>query len=409
MKAKPGILVFILCSCLLLSALNVRSVNAVGAIYIRADGSIEPPEAPIQTRDNITYTLSDNISDSILIERSNILVDGAEHCVQGDGTGNGFSLQDAGNVTIKNTIIQNCFDGIQLFNSANNIITGNTIVDSSYEGVGLYFSSNNIVAANRISNNQIGIALHDSSSNSVVHNDFANNTYQVYTESSANNWDNGYPSGGNYWSDYAGSDMRSGPYQTEMGSDGIGDTWYTCSENDADRYPLMQKWTNIAITAISSSKTAVGQGQKVNITIIVQDQGWDAVTTSVTLYANTTILSSFTNIALPGRTQTMLTYTWQTASFDKAKYVINANATAIPGETDNRDNTLVYSKTVAITITGDVNGDGAVDIYDAIVLANAYGSVPTSSNWNGNADINSDNVVDIYDAIILANNYGKKI
>jgi hypothetical protein len=133
------------------------------------------------------------------------------------------------------------------------------------------------------------------------------------------------------------------------------------------------------------------------------------VATSVTLYANTTILSSFTDIALSGRTQTMLTYTWQTASFDKAKYVINAKATTIPGETDTRDNTLVYSKTISITIVADLNGDGIVDIYDAIVLANAYSSVPTSSNWNGNADINSDNVVDIYDAIILANNYGKKI
>jgi hypothetical protein len=56
---------------------------------------------------------------------------------------------------------------------------------------------------------------------------------------------------------------------------------------------------------------------------------------------------------------------------------------------------------------GDLNKDGSVDIYDAIILANAYGSAPTSSNWNVAADINSDKNVDIYDAIILANNYGK--
>jgi len=37
-------------------------------------------------------------------------------------------------------------------------------------------------------------------------------------------WDNGYPSGGYYWSDYNGTDSYSGPYQDLTGSDGIGDT-----------------------------------------------------------------------------------------------------------------------------------------------------------------------------------------
>jgi hypothetical protein len=68
----------------------------------------------------------------------------------------------------------------------------------------------------------------------------------------------------------------------------------------------------------------------------------------------------------------------------------------------------VVAESVFIDVAvGDLNKDGSVDIYDAIILANAYGSAPTSSNWNAAADINSDNNVDIYDAIMLANNYGK--
>ena len=59
------------------------------------------------------------------------------------------------------------------------------------------------------------------------------------------------------------------------------------------------------------------------------------------------------------------------------------------------------------TATADINSDGSVDIYDAILLANSYNSIPSSPNWNPKADLNSDNIVDIYDAIILANNYGK--
>jgi hypothetical protein len=67
----------------------------------------------------------------------------------------------------------------------------------------------------------------------------------------------------------------------------------------------------------------------------------------------------------------------------------------------------VMAESVLIIALGDLNLDGTVDIYDAIILANAYGSTPTSSNWNAAADINSDKNVDIYDAIMLANNYGK--
>jgi hypothetical protein len=52
-------------------------------------------------------------------------------------------------------------------------------------------------------------------------------------------WDNGYPSGGNYWSDYTGTDLYSGPYQNETGSDGIGDTSYDIDVNNRDNYPLM--------------------------------------------------------------------------------------------------------------------------------------------------------------------------
>jgi len=61
----------------------------------------------------------------------------------------------------------------------------------------------------------------------------------------------------------------------------------------------------------------------------------------------------------------------------------------------------------ACAFQGDVNGDGTVDIYDAIILANAYNRERGNAKWNVNADINGDGIVDIYDAILLANNYGK--
>ncbi len=59
-------------------------------------------------------------------------------------------------------------------------------------------------------------------------------------------------------------------------------------------------------------------------------------------------------------------------------------------------------------LPGDVNYDGTVDIYDAIVLATAFQTRPGKPNWNPDADLNADLIIDIYDAITVAANYGKQ-
>jgi len=62
-----------------------------------------------------------------------------------------------------------------------------------------------------------------------------------------------------------------------------------------------------------------------------------------------------------------------------------------------------------IGFLGDANGDGWVDIFDAIILSNAFNSFPGSPSWNARVDFNSDNFVDIFDAILLSNHYNEHI
>jgi parallel beta-helix repeat protein len=108
-------------------------------------------------------------------------------------------------------------------------------------------SSYNTIVGNTLLGNDYGVSCWRLSHDNVIyHNNFINNVYQGYSESSLNSWDNGYPSGGNYWSDYNGTDSFMGPYQNVTGSDGIGDTSMvmtppkgTWGIEFADRYPLM--------------------------------------------------------------------------------------------------------------------------------------------------------------------------
>jgi uncharacterized repeat protein (TIGR03803 family) len=60
----------------------------------------------------------------------------------------------------------------------------------------------------------------------------------------------------------------------------------------------------------------------------------------------------------------------------------------------------------ATLLPGDANGDNVVDINDFSILAAAFGSDASMSNWNTNADFNCDGVVDIQDFSLLAANFG---
>jgi len=74
---------------------NTQDVKASGAIYIRAYGSIDPPDAPMSTFDNVTCTLTGNIATDaggIVVEGDNIVIDGAGYTVQGGGKGNEKSV-----------------------------------------------------------------------------------------------------------------------------------------------------------------------------------------------------------------------------------------------------------------------------------------------------------------------------
>jgi len=289
----------ILCS-FLVTLPKINMVKASETIYIRADGTVEGTDK-IQ-RDGNVYTFTGDINGSVVVERDNIVVDGAGYTLQGTGnqvTGNGTGIylgyryryngtyDSRKNVTIKNMQIKyfdhgiwldahtsnntvsgnkitSCIWGIYLLWSSYNTITGNKITNN-YRGIQLVKSSNsNGISANNITNNRNGIYLFESSQNTIngnnitnseigivfdgshdhiYHNNFINNTKQVedicwtnpWLPSSANILDDGYPSGGNYWSDY--EDRY--PNATELDDSGIWGTPYVIDANNQDRYPLM--------------------------------------------------------------------------------------------------------------------------------------------------------------------------
>jgi parallel beta-helix repeat protein len=153
----------------------------------------------------------------------------------------------SGHRIVDNEITSNIGYGANLRNVDNCTLYGNTF-EGNYIGVYVDICDGSISVANTFFNNTYGVYLTQiSANNTLYHNNFINNTCQVGGfDSGQNTLDNGYPSGGNYWSDYIGNDSFSGPYQSIIGSDCIGDIPYTADSNDTDRYPLIRPYIPLA-------------------------------------------------------------------------------------------------------------------------------------------------------------------
>jgi len=226
-KAAHSITLFILLFFLaLLGRLSYASNNnQTEPIYIRADGSIKPENAPIKRYDNF-YTLTRDINCSLVIERDNIVFDGQNHTIYGniEFESKGVILQERRNVTIKNLkitafyygiwlscsqnnkLITNLFTnctgrsillsnsncniihknfmwenkgrGIMLVNSHNNTLTQNKIVSGGCDAIIIHHSNYNFVAQNEITeNNGRGIWLGYSNNTVVIGNKIFSNNY----------------------------------------------------------------------------------------------------------------------------------------------------------------------------------------------------------------------------------------
>jgi len=189
------ILSVILCFAVV-SISEIGIVKAESTIYITADGSVEGTDK-IQ-RNGDFYTFTGNISDErILVEKDNIVIDGAGYTLQGDARG--IVLSERNNVTVKNVKIEmeggygiylvdtsNCIISdntvtgdaynIYLWRSFNNTIEGNTVTNA-FRGILIYDSYDNTITGNVVTDGVVGIELHDCINNVFRNNQMRNNSH----------------------------------------------------------------------------------------------------------------------------------------------------------------------------------------------------------------------------------------
>jgi len=234
-----GYVALINCTNIIVKDLTLKEYGEVALFWTR-NSRISNVSA--STSISLHYSINNTLIGNTLTDAGVYLGYSTENIIAGNtinGSCIGLDRWSMYNVIANNKIVNSPQESIFIRGAAsNNIVRGNIIINSSSKYGSIFIeSSGNIITNNNIINNRVSMCL-QSSDNKIYHNNFINNTNPMWYISPGNIWDNGYPSGGNYWSDYTGVDEKSGPYQNATGSDGIGDSLYT-AWNLEDLYPLM--------------------------------------------------------------------------------------------------------------------------------------------------------------------------
>jgi parallel beta-helix repeat protein len=125
-------------------------------------------------------------------------------------------------------------------------------------------SYNSTIRNNNFQNNQVAFHMFEGGYNQIYNNNFIGNIKQAeeqhsdpsrwpldgYYTSTNNSWYQAPPVGGNYWSDYKGSDGNG---------DGFGDTPYLVVEDYYDQYPIMHAANTVQPTSEDLSPSEVTQ------------------------------------------------------------------------------------------------------------------------------------------------------
>jgi parallel beta-helix repeat protein len=359
-----------------------------------------------------------------------------------DGGSSGLYIWNGHDCHIHNLIIMNnsdegiacvnshnCFfDSLTTTHNKNGIYFGgtydseiiNTTISNNNVGVYLTMSGRSLIVNNVIQENGIGVYLEGD--HTFYHNSFVNNSLQVNGAFPAE-WDDDYPSGGNYWSDHIWTDMFNGPHQNWTGSDGIADApyvvdyWWDMNTGEwipiNDLYPITKPYGgshDVGVINVTTSKTLVGQGFSLSINVIVVNYGVTDEAFNVTIYANETMIQTNT-FNLTYRNSTIIVATWNTTSFAKSNYLLRTIVEIVPQEIDLSDNVFT-GNLIKITMIGDLTGtngqpDSKCDLRDIGLVARKFGRQYPEPEYNPNCDIIYDLKIDMRDVSEVAHRFGE--
>jgi len=266
----------------------------------------------------------------------------------------GIFLRDSNNNTIcKNTVsgFWEMQDGIWLDGSGNNVSSNTLSVEI---GVGFFIEG----PRNTIINNSFiecggGIRV-ESENNTIYHNNFIDNTYYQARASGLNTWDNGHPSGGNYWSDHVCT-----------GNPSFGSEPYIIDADNIDHYPFQDPDEHELVVFLDVPSTLIfGRSSLLNATVCNYGLG-NETSVELFLFINGTMVNSTMIPELLAGSFYTLSNFWS-PTFE-AIYNITGYASSVLGENLTANNLASKMVRVSNPVVHNLDtGLGYIPIQEAI-------------------------------------------
>jgi len=256
--------------------------QTTAVINVNSDGSIDPLTAPIQ-RNGDVYTFSGNISGSLAVHKSNVVIDGAGYTLQGNG-GIGIDLtnnvtempssREIWNVTVRNLRIMNFNSSIDAQGGGNHTFTYDYIANTTNDVRGGIFlwgcSGNNINHCTIVG--EPAVYMHFvSSRNTITENNLSGDlSVMISGDESVDR---------NYWANYS----AKYPNASEIDSTGVGNTPYIFNSSGLvtgglqDNHPLMNPIAILDFPALLTSSMSTQGLPSLSLATSVPEISWLAI------------------------------------------------------------------------------------------------------------------------------------
>jgi parallel beta-helix repeat protein len=298
--------------------------------------------------------------------------------------------EGSANFTIADSTINNTQYGEGIYlkeccqkNSSWANITGN-LMSGNVNGICLESSNNCNISENTMTSNNVGLYLKTNVQNTkVFNNNFMLNRDEtgakcnVKATDSQSVWNISYPYGGNYWDDYVDQmikDSCSGATGEIPLCDGIGDTAYNITGDTQDKCPLLSEFntSRLRVFDIPLEVSRPGLTETMSVVIAVYGDFADAGNVSFSDTEKGGLITfdisngTYCNVIvsrelLDGLRVSVNNVTEASTLYQDAKYTFAELSHVVGSQVE-----------IATKMTGDINGDGKVNIIDITIVAKQW-------------------------------------
>lgn len=169
---------------------------------------------------------------------------------------------------------------------------------------------------------------------------------------------------------------------------------------------------DIAVTSvIPAAVTVWNTTYQVSVTIINQGDFPESATITLMVGGSAVGTLSTSTITVGGTATVTFTVRYDNTTLTPpGRHPVTAEASISVEPAGNLpDNNMTTGTLTVLLPPGDMDHDGDVELVDAVLWTQSYGSTPGSPSWNPEADLNGNGAVDLEDATLFARWIGIRI